>query len=264
MRRYAKFGLDAIGLEAQHLYDVALGGDDEYVIFQQLLDFDTKTAIHSIEVARMLAAFAVRGVIDCDANQRLHLPRLGLVHDYGKISAVDVAILNKPGQLNDAERMQILKHPRAGFEAMMALDKQQFAIPVLLHHELQPRSYEHERTRNQLLQEYDISPKELVADDRMVWIQTLLLAVADHYSARYPLSVHQRTYVANGRCYEVSEMSQLVRADFIEAGKVRELGLLGFLDRAITVAQEVAMDSRPLPVPLKSHGIEKNIHHIDT
>lgn len=255
MQRYAKFGLNAIGNDALALFDESLGGDKEQAMFQLLLEYDEKTAVHSIEVARMLSAFAVSGIVDFDHSQQIALPRMGIAHDAGKRFTVDKSILNKPGRLSDTDWLQVKQHPRAGFELMMQHGFTDIAVPILLHHELQPHAYEKQVSRDRLLGKYAITPNMLNIDDKKIWIDTLLLAIADHYSTRYPLSIYQRSYVANGRHYNVEDMDQMIRADFIEAGRVRELGLEEFMVRALSVAQEVAMASRPLPVALPSKNL---------
>lgn len=261
MYRYVKFGSNAIGEEAQRLFDVAakVGRFDN--VLARISDFHEATAAHSIEVARLLAAFMVRDVVSYSNDEKIALIQTGIAHDAGKALCVHESILNKPSRLTEDEWQQVFAHPRVGFELMMEHGFTDFAVPVLLHHELQPRSYEDEDSRNSLLAEYGISTGALTADDKKVWIDTLLIAVADHYSSRYPLSLHQRSYIGNGRHYDVEDMDFLVKSDFIEAGRVRELGLLGFLDRAIHVAQEVALASRPLPVLHQPRGDETNIHH---
>ncbi len=59
----------------------------------------------------------------------------GVLHDIGKI-AIDDAILNKPGKLNDHEWEEIKKHPEIGYRILSA--SQQYAEiskDILYHHE---------------------------------------------------------------------------------------------------------------------------------
>ena len=167
-------------------------------------------------------------------------------------------ILDSTEPLANGEWDLIKQHPETGFRLAHIHELGAFALPILLHHELQPNRYGVEAERNKVLSEFGITSKALTVDDSKVWIDTLLLAVADQYSARYPYSVDTRSYIGKSRMYDVEDMEMLVKSDFIEAGRVRELGLIGFLDRAVTVAQEAAMASRPLPIRLRPDGSKPN------
>lgn len=77
----------------------------------RLADRDTSTAEHTRRVALLAAAVAEE--LKMPAAARRDLAMGGLLHDIGKLS-VPLAILNKPGALDDDEYAQIKRHPGAG------------------------------------------------------------------------------------------------------------------------------------------------------
>ena len=97
--------------------------------------YHTDTYRHCLFVTGFAVAFAQHlGMRDDDQRR---LVRAALLHDVGK-AFVPVAILDKPGELTDEEMGEIRKHPRRGYEALVA----QGGFPpemldvVLHHHEL--------------------------------------------------------------------------------------------------------------------------------
>jgi len=87
---------------------------------------------HCLFVTGFAVAFAQHLGMREDDQRRL--ARAALLHDVGK-AFIPVAILDKPGKLNDEELIQIRKHPRLGYEALAA----QGGFPpemldVVLHH----------------------------------------------------------------------------------------------------------------------------------
>jgi putative nucleotidyltransferase with HDIG domain len=90
---------------------------------------------HCLFVTGFAVAFAQHlGMRDADQRR---LTRAALLHDVGK-AFIPVAILDKPGKLNDEELMEIRQHPQRGYDALAA----QGGFPpemldvVLHHHEL--------------------------------------------------------------------------------------------------------------------------------
>ncbi len=60
---------------------------------------------------------------------------IGLMHDIGKI-AIDLSILDKPGELNQLERAEIERHPELGYQILRSInDFAKLAEYVLSHHE---------------------------------------------------------------------------------------------------------------------------------
>ena len=63
------------------------------------------------------------------------LKMMANLHDIGKI-AIDAAILNKPGPLNDHEWSEIKKHPETGYHILLASPEYaEIAEDILSHHE---------------------------------------------------------------------------------------------------------------------------------
>jgi putative nucleotidyltransferase with HDIG domain len=77
----------------------------------RLAERDQSTAEHTRRVALLAAAVAEE--LKLPAAARRDLAMGGLLHDIGKLS-VPLAILNKPGALEDDEYAQIKRHPAAG------------------------------------------------------------------------------------------------------------------------------------------------------
>jgi putative nucleotidyltransferase with HDIG domain len=90
---------------------------------------------HCLFVTGFAAAFAQHLGMREDDQRRL--TRAALLHDVGK-AFIPVAILDKPGTLSNEEKIEIRRHPRLGYEALL----QQGGFPpemldvVLHHHEL--------------------------------------------------------------------------------------------------------------------------------
>jgi putative nucleotidyltransferase with HDIG domain len=87
---------------------------------------------HCLFVTGFAVAFAQHLGMREDDQRRL--VRAALLHDVGK-AFIPTAILDKPGLLNDEEMNEIRKHPRLGYEALVA----QGGFPpemldVILHH----------------------------------------------------------------------------------------------------------------------------------
>jgi putative nucleotidyltransferase with HDIG domain len=87
---------------------------------------------HCLFVTGFAVAFAQHlGMRDEDQRR---LTRAALVHDVGK-AFTPVAILDKPGKLTDDEMAQMRKHPRLGFEALVAQGSfPREMLDVVLHH----------------------------------------------------------------------------------------------------------------------------------
>jgi HD-GYP domain-containing protein (c-di-GMP phosphodiesterase class II) len=94
---------------------------------------DPYTSGHSERVARYAKRLAEQIGLDEEGCELVHLS--GLLHDVGKLGVND-AILRKEGQLNDAEFLQISRHPDLGREILHDLSHLRNVLPgVLYHHE---------------------------------------------------------------------------------------------------------------------------------
>lgn len=248
MDRFAKYGPSAIGSEAQSLYLKALTTTEMNDLLNQVEVIHSPTMFHLLETARMMAAILTANVVDFEPAFKEDLVRAAALHDIAKPLCVDAEVLDKPARPTGPEWERIMHHPHAGFRLLTELGFPEAAVMVAAHHELQPRPYEVEASRNKLFAEYGISENTLLADDKKLWIATGYIAVADHFSSRDPRKIHQRQYIGLGRRYPVSELSGLIRADFVQAGTSQELGILPLLESAIDVAQEVTYtDARYYP-----------------
>ena len=87
---------------------------------------------HCLFVTGFAVAFAQHLGMREDDQRRL--VRAALLHDVGK-AFIPKAILNKPGLLNEEEMGEIRKHPRLGYEALVAQgDFPPEMLDVVLHH----------------------------------------------------------------------------------------------------------------------------------
>jgi HD-GYP domain-containing protein (c-di-GMP phosphodiesterase class II) len=87
---------------------------------------------HCLFVTGFAVAFAQHlGMRDEDQRR---LTRAALVHDVGK-AFIPVQILDKPGKLSEEEMLEVRKHPRLGFEALVAQGSfPREMLDVVLHH----------------------------------------------------------------------------------------------------------------------------------
>jgi putative nucleotidyltransferase with HDIG domain len=87
---------------------------------------------HCLFVTGFAVAFAQHlGMRDEDQRR---LTRAALLHDVGK-AFTPIAILDKPGKLTDEETIEMRKHPRQGFEALVAQGSfPREMLDVVLHH----------------------------------------------------------------------------------------------------------------------------------
>ena len=109
--------------------------------FASVIDAKTPfTYRHSTNVAGYGAA--ISHALGYDALQSRDVLRAGLLHDIGKLG-VSNRILDKPAKLTDAERAEVMKHPRWTWEILERVPAfHRFALPASLHHErLDGRGY---------------------------------------------------------------------------------------------------------------------------
>ena len=93
---------------------------------------DDYSYMHSVAVCALMVALAQQMGQDDDACRAAGLA--GLLHDLGK-AAIPLEILNKPGQLTDAEFSVIRTHPLRGWEMLQdASNASEAAMDVCLHH----------------------------------------------------------------------------------------------------------------------------------
>lgn len=89
------------------------------------------TSGHSERVADL--AVKIGRAMHCDDRLLEQLLRGGLLHDIGKIG-IPVAILDKPGKLDDQEYVTIQKHPQIGGQILEPIQPYQDVIPMIVQH----------------------------------------------------------------------------------------------------------------------------------
>lgn len=90
-------------------------------LFMQVTRLKTKdkgTYLHSVSVAGLMAQMAI--LLEFDEDLIDEIGRAGILHDLGKL-LIPNAILNKPGELNAAEKRMIRSHPEIGYRHMKKL-----------------------------------------------------------------------------------------------------------------------------------------------
>ncbi len=103
------------------------------VTLAEALDLrDGGTARHSHIVGRYAELTARRLGLSEERVERVRLA--GMVHDLGKIAVSD-AILQKPGPLDDAEWLEMRKHPETGARLLAGVGLEDVCAWVLAHHE---------------------------------------------------------------------------------------------------------------------------------
>jgi HAMP domain-containing protein len=89
------------------------------------------TAGHSERVAEL--AVRIGRAMRCGDHLLEQLYRSGLLHDIGKIG-IPVAILDKPGKLDDEEYAIIKTHPEIGGKILEPIQPYQDVIPIIVQH----------------------------------------------------------------------------------------------------------------------------------
>lgn len=153
---------------------------------------DHETAGHSARVTALAVKIAKRfGLKD----SQLKFIRWGaLIHDIGKIGVAD-AILRKPGALNDAEWVEMRRHPEIGYAMLKNILFLRPALDLVRHH--------HER--------YDGKGYPLGLVGETIPLAARIFAVADTYDAM----TSDRPY-RKARSHEdaMAEIRQLAGAQF--------------------------------------------------
>jgi HD-GYP domain-containing protein (c-di-GMP phosphodiesterase class II) len=109
-----------------------------------------QTYQHCLLVSGAAAAFAQH--LGFSGVDRRRVAMAGLLHDTGKVR-IPVAILEKPGRLNDQEMAQVRLHPVLGHDALQAVDglHPEMLDMVLHHHEyLDGSGYPHRLRGNEI------------------------------------------------------------------------------------------------------------------
>ena len=231
---------DSFDKNSLELYQNVISDKKTALQLAVIREYDLATESHSRGVGHVVSEFALSGVTDLDPNELLSFVRLSILHDLGKLS-ISQLTLNKPSKLSHNEWKVIEHHSVDGFHRYSAEFDPHEAIPILLHHTLQSNNYPGSLEIERNIAIYGIDPIELSDDE--ILTETMILAMADNIEARYPFingkqdSKYLRTY-SSRRDYHVEDLPDLVRASFVESGKVRAIGKLVLFDKLIDYSRE--------------------------
>jgi len=162
------------------------------LIMNTLFEKSARELNHSNRVSTLCSQIATAMKMSQEEINRVKLA--GLVHDIGKIG-VDEKILNKPGKLDQAEWLEVKKHPEAGWRILSGTDEfSEVSKFVLCHHE----RYNGSGYPNQL-KEKDIP------------VESRIIAIADAYDAM----TNVRTYNQNvSKDQAISELRHFSGSQF--------------------------------------------------
>ncbi|AFM01767.1 HD-GYP domain-containing protein [Desulfitobacterium dehalogenans ATCC 51507] len=74
-------------------------------------------------------------VLELSEEEAAQLEKAALLHDIGK-AFIDSSIIDKPGQLNEEEWVEVKGHPGKGFDILCAFGDMEVTAPLILaHHE---------------------------------------------------------------------------------------------------------------------------------
>lgn len=236
------FGENIFSKESKRLYLDTMAHIPERELIKSIDKHNHPTGFHVRGVAQFVAEFAISGIVQYTQLEKRELVRAAVLHDIGK-NNVSRQILDKKSGLNKKEWQEIRHHPIEGYYQCAEYFSAAEMLPVLTHHNYQINDYPNRRAQEQVLSDYGLPSSEL--DLESTQINTLLIAVADHLEARYPLTDSQRLIKNirgyNDRKYSVEELPLLVEASFIEAGKVKELKLDWLLRKLINYSKEIIL-----------------------
>lgn len=108
-------------------------GDLLRLIMDALYERSAREEMHSERVSKYCEEMGM--ALKMPKHKINELSALGLLHDIGKIAVRD-SVLNKPGNLDDAEWQEIKRHPETGYRILSkAPGMQEASSYILLHHE---------------------------------------------------------------------------------------------------------------------------------
>ncbi len=113
-----KVDMDQITQSAASARRAVEAAPDLFMQVTRLKTKDKGTYLHSVSVAGLMAQMAV--LLEFDEDLVDEIGRAGILHDLGKL-LIPNAILNKPGELNAAEKRMIRSHPEIGYRHMKKL-----------------------------------------------------------------------------------------------------------------------------------------------
>ncbi len=223
------FEIDCFSKDSQDLYRAVIEQERIKKRLFELKEIDRQTVEHSLRVARIVAEFALSGIVDLESEQIEPVVCAAVLHDIGKV-AVPKFILQKKTTLEENEWATIKHHPSTGFLKVSPDFDLYDILPILRHHSLQKDEYpsnDKQVTIINSFRDFGVSPNDLTSDD--ISNKTIMIAVADHLDARYPAQGEGiRSYSSRG--HSIEELPEIVRTSFVSAGKIHELGKDKLLD----------------------------------
>jgi hypothetical protein len=242
---YTVFGDNCFTRDAIDLYNHVVAQDKVKQHLAIIDSYNSPTAAHNRGVGQLVAEYAVSGIVDYNSDQKEQIVRVAMLHDLGKLSVSNL-ILDKAGRLDHEEWQEIQKHPVDGYHRYaLAFDATE-ALPILMHHSLQLRDYPTPEEQRQEVSIHNLASNEL--KDEQALTNMVMVAVADHFEARYPITdlAHPlagiRSYAH--REYGVDDLPMLVKASFVEAGRVHKIKLNGLLNKLVECSQEVILKTK--------------------
>lgn len=126
--------LEGVGQAAARLVEALDGQAEVARALSQLSFADYSTTLHSVNMMFLALSFAMASRMSLPQSQ--NLATAALLHDVGKIR-VDLAILNAPRKLSEAEFAEIKRHPLLGYRmlARCSFRDRGVALAAFQHHE---------------------------------------------------------------------------------------------------------------------------------
>lgn len=100
----------------EHIVGDVLGNDDVMLNLVEVRTYDDYTYFHSANVAILAGILGAKAKLD--EKSLSNLVTAGFLHDIGKIF-VNPDIINAPRQLTEEERIDMMDHPRRGYEFLL-------------------------------------------------------------------------------------------------------------------------------------------------
>lgn len=124
--------VDGAKLLVEEIADSVARNPGAIISLARLKTVDDYTYMHSVAVCALMVALARQ--LGLDGAQTRSAGLAGLLHDLGK-AVMPMAVLNKPGKLNDAEFTVIKSHPVEGHKMLLGgINVDPMALDVCLHH----------------------------------------------------------------------------------------------------------------------------------
>jgi HD-GYP domain-containing protein (c-di-GMP phosphodiesterase class II) len=118
------------------IVDLVLQNDATNKCLLNITSHDYDTYVHSVNVGILGISIAKRIFAHSVGHNMHELGAAFFLHDLGKVN-IDLAIINKPAVLTDAEMAQMRKHPEFGYDILTRTNQltEECRTIVLHHHE---------------------------------------------------------------------------------------------------------------------------------